>query len=84
MSKRLHQLVKRALDEAATLGVSDLADEIGYHRTTLAKYKEGTREPTPDAALALAAAIRKHGRKLVELADRLEREARAERERRQR
>lgn len=82
MSKRLNELMHRALDEAA-VSIRELAEEAGYHWTTFAKYREGTRDPTPDAAIALAQVLRKRGRKYLDLADRLERLARSERERRQ-
>ena len=82
MTKRLNQLMHRAT-EGAAVSIRKLAEEAGYHWTTFAKYREGTREVTPEAALALAKVLRRRGRKYLELADRLERLARTERERRE-
>ncbi len=59
-----------------------LAEEAGYDRSTFAKYRSGEREVTPDAAEALAEVLRRRGKRLAELAEQLEKEARAERERR--
>lgn len=74
MGKRVLQLVRRAIDEA-TLGVNDLADAIGYDRTTLQRWRDGSRRPTAAALRALGRVLRQRGRRLVELADRLEAEA---------
>ncbi len=82
MGKRLNQLMHRAM-EGGAVSIRELAEEAGYHWTTFAKYREGTREPTPDAALALAKVLRRRGRNLAKLADRLEKLARSERERRE-
>jgi transcriptional regulator with XRE-family HTH domain len=71
------QLVRRAIDEA-TLGVADLAESIGYDRTTLARWRDGSRWPTGAALRALGRVLRRRGRRLLELADRLEAEAEKE------
>jgi SOS-response transcriptional repressor LexA len=83
MGKRLKELMFRATEEAA-VSIVQLAQEAGYHWTTFAKYREGTREPTAEAAAALAKVLRRRGRRLLDLADRLEKLARSERERRRR
>jgi hypothetical protein len=78
MSKRLHYLVVRVLDEA-TRTTGDLASEAGYHHVTLAKYRAGARRATPAAALAIVESERAHIARLSTLLDRLENLARAER-----
>ena len=78
MAAKLTRLFLRAL-ERAPVSVVRLAEEAGYHYTSFQKYQDGSRTPTPDAAEALAKVLRRRGRKLTELADQLEQQAKAER-----
>lgn len=81
MSRELDRAVDRVL-EATTWSVRELAAETGYHRSLFVKIRAGERSATPETAEALAKALRRRGEKLLQFADRLEAEARSERERR--
>ena len=83
MGKALNRAAVAAI-ERAPLTLAELADAVGVHYTLLQKIRDGSRAATPKTAEALAKVLRRRTTQLAALADRLEAEARAERERRER
>jgi len=78
MSDELNELIKQALD-AATASLRVLAEEAGLHRVTLAKWQSGAAGAGADSAVRLAGALRARALRLLEVATRLEAQAKVER-----
>ncbi len=68
--KKLNRIIARALEKAAVTE-GQLSEEAGYHATSFVRYKIGARNATPEAARALAQALRRRAELLLKLADRL-------------
>ena len=66
--------MKQVLD-TATVSLRDIASWAGVSYETARSWRIGRRHPSPDAQRQLAAALRKHARRLDRLAARLERRA---------
>ncbi len=64
-------LIPDALD-TATPTLRDIAKWAGPSYALMRAWRLGTRTPTPDRQRKLAEALRRHARRLDELADRLE------------
>jgi ribosome-binding protein aMBF1 (putative translation factor) len=77
MKRKLQHTIRKAL-ERASVSEGQLSQEAGYHPTSLSRIKIGARDATPDAAQALAEALRARAKLLERLADDLEGAAGAE------
>lgn len=71
--KRVPDMIADALAKMGNL--KDLAGEVGVSYPTLWLWSQGKRNPTPENMRKLARALRKRGKALQGLADRLERAA---------
>ena len=69
------RLVREAI-RAATLSVEQLARALRLSTSALRKYRQGERGVPPPLLTALAQTLRRHARRLMRLAERLERAGR--------
>lgn len=72
MGERLNRIMREALG-AVTASVREIADEARVSRITLARHAAGAMGVSPDVARKVARALRRRGRRLLALAERLKR-----------
>lgn len=72
MGELLNQAMRQAL-AAVTASIREIAEEAGVSRITLARHATGSMGVSPEVARRVAAALRRRGKRLQVLADRLER-----------
>ncbi|MDP2578210.1 MAG: helix-turn-helix domain-containing protein [Candidatus Palauibacterales bacterium] len=77
MGERLNKAMNRALDRAS-MSLTTLAEEAGLHHITLRRWRMGTRNVGPDAALKVAKVLKRRSKELAKLAQKLEDIAREE------
>jgi DNA-binding LacI/PurR family transcriptional regulator len=77
MGERLNQIMRQAL-RAVTASVREIAEEAGVGRITLARYVTGAMGVSPKIARKVVKVLRRRGRRLLALAERLERALREE------
>lgn len=68
----MNQAMRLAL-EALTASIREIAEEAGVSRITLARHASGSMGVSPEVAHRVAAVLRRRGKRLQVLADRLER-----------
>jgi DNA-binding LacI/PurR family transcriptional regulator len=72
MGELVNQAMRQAL-AAVTASIREIAEEAGVSRITLARHATGSMGVSPEVAHRVAAALRRRGKRLHVLADRLER-----------
>lgn len=77
MGERVNRIIRQAL-RAATASVREIAVEARVGRITLARHVTGAMGVSPEIARKVARVLRRRGRRLLALAERLERALREE------
>jgi hypothetical protein len=77
MGERLNRIMRDAL-RAVTASVREIAAEARVSRVTLARHAAGMMGVSPAIARRVLGVLRRRGRRLMALADRLERALRKE------
>lgn len=72
MGERTNHTMRQAL-AAGTASIREIAEEAGVSRITLARHATGRMGVSPEVARRVAAVLRRRGKSLMMLADRLER-----------
>lgn len=72
MGEQINLAMRQAL-AAVTASIREIAEEAGVSRITLARHATGSMGVSPEVARRVAAALRRRGKRLQILADRLER-----------
>lgn len=72
MGEQTNRAMRQAL-AAVTASIREVAEEAGVSRITLARHASGSMGVSPAVARRVAAVLRRRGKRLQVLADRLER-----------